>query len=66
MLKNIKARLGILYVEEKAQDAFEYLLVVGGVSVAIVVATIVLAGAAPGIVGTVSGLITGVLTPIVP
>ncbi|MCH7989374.1 MAG: hypothetical protein IID46_09540 [Planctomycetes bacterium] len=39
MLKNIKSRLGILYVEEKAQDAFEYLLVVGGVSVAIVVAT---------------------------
>ena len=62
MLKTMKARLGILYVEEKAQDAFEYLLVVGGVSVAIVVATIVLATAAPGIVTTVSGLITGVLS----
>lgn len=57
MLKFIKK----LHIAEQAQDAFEYLLVVGGVSVAIVVATVVLATSAPGVVGQVQALIDGVL-----
>jgi hypothetical protein len=59
-----KDTLRNLHLREEAQDGFEYLLVVGGVSVALVVAMLVLASdTAPGVVGTVQGLIAGVLTP---
>jgi hypothetical protein len=61
-ISTIREQLGRLHRREEGQDAFEYLLVVGGVSVAIVIATIVLATSAPGVVTTVQGLIDGVLS----
>ena len=45
-LNYVKAAFGHFVREERAQDAFEYLLVVGGVSVAIVLAIATPAGGA--------------------
>jgi Flp pilus assembly pilin Flp len=52
--------------EEVAQDAFEYALVVGGISVAIVAAMILLAGAAPGLVTSVCQSMNTVLPVDIP
>ncbi|MCK9517695.1 MAG: hypothetical protein M0R74_01530 [Dehalococcoidia bacterium] len=56
--------LGTFHADEKAQDAFEYLLVVGGVSVAIVV---LIAAGAPSlatlVIDWVTDQINGITTP---
>lgn len=51
----VKNALSALHVDERAQDAFEYLLVIGAVSVAVVflMATPIGATLADGIVGAV-------------
>ena len=48
--------------EEMAQDSFEYLLIVGGIAIAIVAATIVMATGGTGIVSGVGDLISDVLS----
>lgn len=53
--------LGTFHANEKAQDAFEYLLVVGGVSVAVVVAMAAVPGLATTVTGWVEDAIDGVI-----
>lgn len=52
-----------LISEETGQDGFEYLLVVGGVSVAIVVAMAAVPGLTTGLVAAVCAAINTVITP---
>ena len=53
----IKRQVRDLIVEEDGQDGFEYLLVIGGVSVAVVIAAAALATETPGVVTAVCGAI---------
>ncbi len=58
-LAYLRAKFGSLHADERGQDAFEYLLVIGGVSVAVILAV------ATPIGGTViDAVIAGVCTAI--
>ena len=57
--------IGNIHRREEAQDGFEYLLVVGGVSVAVVIATIVVKGLIPNVIDAVKVAIKTVLPGIV-
>jgi Flp pilus assembly pilin Flp len=54
-----KSLLGALHRDERGQDAFEYLLVIGGVSVAVILAIATPVGGA-----MVNAVIAGVCTAI--
>ena len=49
-----------IHTREEAQDGFEYLLVVGGVSVAVVIAMV----AAPGLIGPLVTAVKGAINTI--
>lgn len=53
-----------IHTREEAQDGFEYLLVVGGVSVAVVIATILVGGLIPSVITAVKAAIKTVLPGI--
>jgi Flp pilus assembly pilin Flp len=55
----VKNALGSLHADERAQDAFEYLLVIGGVSVAVILAVATPVGGA-----MIDAVITGVCNAI--
>ena len=52
--ENVKAAIQMFHAREEGQDGFEYLLVVGGISVAVVAAMLLLAGGAPALVTRVT------------
>ena len=45
--ENVKAAIQMFHAREEGQDGFEYLMVVGGISVGVVFAMLLLAGGAP-------------------
>ena len=48
--KSLFQWIAALFTEESGQDGIEYLLVVGGISVAVVVAAVALKVAVPGVI----------------
>ena len=59
--ENLKAAIQMFHAREEGQDGFEYLLVVGGVSVVIVAATVLIAGGATALVARVSAAIARIV-----
>jgi hypothetical protein len=59
LVQYLRTMLASLHTDERAQDAFEYLLVIGGVSVAIILAIATPAGGA-----MVNAVIDGVCVAI--
>ena len=59
--EDVKAAIQMFHAREEGQDGFEYLLVVGGVSVVIVAATVLIAGGATALVARVSGAIAAIV-----
>ena len=61
MFQYMANRLADLFQGEDGQDAFEYALVVGGISVVVVIAIAALGALSPGLVSAVCGSINTAL-----
>lgn len=64
LINYIMGRVSTMFSEEDGQDGFEYLLIVGGVSVAIVLAMAAVPGLMPEVIKGVCTQIKGVVPSI--
>jgi hypothetical protein len=61
MLSNLKNLIVSLIHDERAQDAFEYILIIGGVTVAIIIG---IAAASPSLLGAVGDGVCGAINSL--